>query len=145
MGSLAKPMSPTAYLIDSSVFIAQQRGAITGQEIAARIGDSPFYISVITVTELLHGVERSDSAMRRDKNSEFVESILSETRVLPIDTHIARVHARIWADLRQRGQLIGAHDMLIAATALAHRATVLTHNTRHFARIESLAVESWKS
>jgi hypothetical protein len=52
-------------------------------------------------------------------------------------------HARIWADLRARGEMIGAHDLLIAATALAHQLTIATRNERHFRRVEALPVVCW--
>ena len=56
---------------------------------------------------------------------------------------MARVHARIWADLRTRGELIGAHDMLIAATALHHGLAIATRNEREFRRVADLRVETW--
>ncbi|HLH21188.1 MAG TPA: PIN domain-containing protein [Chloroflexota bacterium] len=52
----------------------------------------------------------------------------------------ARVHARIWSDLATIGQPIGAHDLLIAATALAHGYAVLTNNLREFQRVAGLVV-----
>jgi tRNA(fMet)-specific endonuclease VapC len=61
------------------------------------------------------------------------------------DDHCAEVYARIRADLEQRGLPIGPNDLLIAATAIAHEATVVTANTREFARIDSLRWEDWET
>jgi tRNA(fMet)-specific endonuclease VapC len=63
--------------------------------------------------------------------------------ILPFDLEIARVHSRIWADLASRGEVIGAHDLLIAATALFHQHAVATGNVREFGRVESLDVVVW--
>jgi predicted nucleic acid-binding protein len=53
---------------------------------------------------------------------------------------VARVHADIWADLSDRGEAIGAHDLWIGATALAHGLGVATRNATHFQRIDGLRV-----
>jgi tRNA(fMet)-specific endonuclease VapC len=56
---------------------------------------------------------------------------------------VAREHARIWADLRREGRMIGAHDLQIAATGIAHGIALLTTNRREFDRVEGLVVEEW--
>jgi predicted nucleic acid-binding protein len=59
-------------------------------------------------------------------------------------THAAAIHAAdIWADLKQRGQLIGKIDVLIAGIALSQGLAVVSHNARHFARITGLTVIDW--
>jgi tRNA(fMet)-specific endonuclease VapC len=65
------------------------------------------------------GVHRADSDSRRARRSACVEAIIGGMRMLDFTTEVARVHAGIYADLAHRGELIGAHDMIIAATALA--------------------------
>jgi tRNA(fMet)-specific endonuclease VapC len=51
--------------------------------------------------------------------------------------------AELYAELRARGQLIEDADLLIAAMALVHEMTLVTHNTAHFVRIMGLQVEDW--
>ena len=51
---------------------------------------------------------------------------------------MARVHARIWADLAAAGERIGAHDLLIAATALAHDLPLATGPAAEFRRVKGL-------
>jgi tRNA(fMet)-specific endonuclease VapC len=131
------------YLIDTSVFIAWERQRLDSAALVARVGAEPVALSVVTASELLHGVHRAETAQRRGKREEFVEAILSAMPVVPIDLAIARTHARIWADLAARGSVIGAHDLLIAATALTHDLVIATRNVREFARIESVRVEVW--
>lgn len=53
---------------------------------------------------------------------------------------MARVHAQLWADLEARGQSLAAHDLWIAATALAHGFGVFTNDRRGFDRVGGLRV-----
>ena len=49
------------------------------------------------------------------------------------------------ADLAAQGKPIGPHDILIAATARAHDAVLVTHNTGEFARVTGLRLEDWEA
>jgi tRNA(fMet)-specific endonuclease VapC len=131
------------YLIDTSVFVAWERGQLDRTNITDALGDHSVALSAITASELLHGVERAEGSLRRARRAAFVESIFEEIEVLPFDLDISRVHARVWADLLARGQSIGAHDTLIAATALHHGLTIATRNARDFARVDGLRFENW--
>jgi Predicted nucleic acid-binding protein, contains PIN domain len=62
----------------------------------------------------------------------------------PFDEPAALTYGRIVAHLRRQGQLIGANDLMIAAIALAHGLTLVTHNTHEFGRVPGLAVEDWE-
>jgi tRNA(fMet)-specific endonuclease VapC len=131
------------FLIDTSVFVAWERKQLAEADLRRLAGDEPIALSVITASELLHGVHRADTAQRRGRRETFVEAILSALPVLPIDLEVSRRHAEVWADLRARGELIGAHDLLIAATALTHDLTIATGNEREFGRIEGLRAATW--
>jgi tRNA(fMet)-specific endonuclease VapC len=125
-----------AFLIDTSVLVGLERASETAR-LAEIEGESSF-ISAITASELLHGVERAADEGRRARRQAFVERVLDTIPVLPFDLDAARVHARIWASLLRGGAGIGAHDLIIAATALSRDLVVLTHNKREFGRIEGL-------
>jgi len=131
------------YLIDTSIFIAWEREDLDTANVLQRAADVQVALSAITASELLHGVHRADSATRRGRREAFVEQVLANVPVLAVDLEVSRAHARIWADLQQRGATIGAHDLLIAATAIRHDLTIATRNLREFARVESLRVEQW--
>jgi len=131
-----------AILIDTSVIVDLERAAAM-PDLAAFEGESAF-ISAISASELLHGVERAADEARRARRQAFVERVLDHVPVLPFDLDAARVHARIWAGLLRRGEVIGAHDLIIAATALSRGLVVLTRNTREFARIEGLSLRGVK-
>lgn len=65
--------------------------------------DEPFGISVVTVAELLHGVERADNETRRLRRQAFVEKVIEMVPIFPFDVAAARIYARIWASLVPRG------------------------------------------
>ena len=105
------------------------------------VGDEPRAISVVTVSELLNGVHRA-TGVRQTHRRAFVEHVLAGFEPLPITEPVARVHAAVWADLSRRGEAVGAHDLWIAATALAHGFGVATRNERDFGRVPGLRVLS---
>jgi tRNA(fMet)-specific endonuclease VapC len=101
------------------------------------------FLSVISVSELLHGAHRAVDPAVRARRLAFVEAILTRFPVLEIDLEVARAHAALWSDLTQRGEMIGAHDAWIAATCIAHDLTLITANIREFNRVAGLRVENW--
>lgn len=130
-------------LIDAAVLIDHERGSLDlGKRIAGR-EDQPFFLSVITVSELLHGVHRASDRGRRAKRSAFVEAVIDRFPLLNIDLPTARTHAGIWSDLRAAGTMIGAHDLWLAAAAVAHDLVLATANVREFRRVAGLRVEDW--
>jgi tRNA(fMet)-specific endonuclease VapC len=129
-----------ALLIDTDLLVDLEReGAASRMELL--LGNEERAISVITVSELLHGVHRAQGAVRARRRA-FVEHIVAGLEAIPITEPVARVHADIWSDLAGRGEPIGAHDLWIAATALAHGLGVATRNGAHFDRIAGLRVIS---
>jgi predicted nucleic acid-binding protein len=97
-------------------------------------------MSAVTASELLHGVHRAATAEQRARREAYVGLVLRTVPVVPFDMAVARVHARLWAELAVAGQSIGAHDLLIAATAIARGWGLVTHNRREFDRIPGLEV-----
>jgi len=86
----------------------------------------------------LHGIERATDAARKARRQLHVEQILAAIPVQAFDLAQARVHARIWAELQTHGQMIGPHDLLIAAAALAFGHEVATLNVKEFQRVIGL-------
>jgi tRNA(fMet)-specific endonuclease VapC len=123
-------------LIDTSVLIEVERGALPLEPLLHE-GKA---ISVISVSELLHGVHRATPDSRRIRRQAVVEQILGAIEQIPIDSEIARVHADIWAGLMATGEMIDAHDLWIAATALTHGLELATVNRQHFERVPGLAL-----
>lgn len=129
-----------ARLIDSSVFIELERRGQPLSALEATIPGEAVALAAITGSELLAGVFRAVPSLRRRRREAFVETVLEAFPVLPFGLVVARVHARLLADLAAVGQLIGPNDLLIAATALAYGYELLTLNIQEFARVPGLTV-----
>jgi tRNA(fMet)-specific endonuclease VapC len=131
-------------LLDSSILIALERN---GKSLASRVAGREaegMFLSVISASELLHGVHRATTAEIRAKRLAFVEAILKAIPILEIDLATARSHAQLWSQLVQKGEMIGVHDSWLAATCLAHGLTLVTGNIGEFRRVPGLAVEEWR-
>lgn len=137
-------------VLDTTVFIELERatrGSPSDRAIQTVSGnleellgaDEEVAIAAITASELLHGVHRA-SQEHRAKREAFVEGVLGAFPILPFDLLVARAHARLWARLASSGNDVGAHDRIVAATAIASGWRVGSTNTRHFNRIPALEI-----
>ena len=137
-------------LLDTTVFIELERStraipagdamAHATRRLETQLGENEDVgIAAITASELLHGVHRASQRHRAQREA-FVEAVLAAFPALAFDLLVARVHARMWAALALAGAEVGAHDQLVAATALSAGWRVATANTRHFDRIPGLEV-----
>jgi predicted nucleic acid-binding protein len=129
-------------LIDSSVLIAAERGDLDLDPLLGNLGGEDVAIAAITASELLHGVHRLKGA-RRARTEALVERLLASLPVVDFDLAAARVHATLAAELRAKGTPVGAHDLLIAATAVLLDYAVATRDLRSFPRIKGLSVLRW--
>jgi tRNA(fMet)-specific endonuclease VapC len=139
-------------LLDTTVFIDLERAvrrlppnsamAEVSERLAEQLGpDEEVGIAAITASELLHGVHRATPHYRARREA-FVEAVIAAFPPLPFELLTARAHARIWAELAAAGQGTGAHDRIVAATAVAAGWRIGTANLRHFDRIAGLDVVS---
>lgn len=137
-------------LLDTTVFIDLERAVrrlpprTAMAEVSGRLEeqlgpDDEVGIAAITASELLHGVHRATPEYRVRREA-FVEAVLAAFPPLPFGLLAARTHARIWAGLAAAGQDVGAHDRLVAATAITAGWRVGTANLRHFDRIDGLDI-----
>jgi tRNA(fMet)-specific endonuclease VapC len=131
-----------AVVIDSSVLIAYERNAFDLDAYLATIEEHDVAISAITASELMHGVERARDPEKRAARASRIAELLDAFQVVPFGLHEARVHARIWAAMSSHGKTIGAHDLIVAATALAGGASVATLNHREFKRVPGLSLDA---
>ena len=127
-------------IFDTSVLIGLERASSSlDRFILGREGE-PFGISAITVSELFHGVHRADSDKRRIIREAFVEKIIEVFAILPFDLSAARTYAGIWASLAKRGKVVGAHDLIIAATCISLGFSLATLDLRDYGLIEGLNI-----
>lgn len=128
-------------LIDTSIFIEAERGRLD-LDLLLTENDDRFFMSVITASELLHGIHRAAPEYKSTR-IETIEGWIDRFEILDIDIAIARAHARLFADLKNAGQIIGPHDLWLAASCLANRLGIVTANIREFVRVPGLLVENW--
>ncbi len=122
--------------LDTNVLIAHKRAKTADKDktllycLAAQ--DYRFAISSITVYELLRGDNQDED--------HYWNTMFINLKILPFDFACAEQAAKIYQDLKQKGQLIEAEELLIGATALHHQLKLATGNRRHFERIAGLVL-----
>jgi len=132
-------------IFDASAIIAIERGHESLDALITGRAEEPFGISVVTAAELLHGIERADTEERKLRRQAFVEKVIESFPVFPFDLMGSRIYARIWAAIVQKGWTVGAHDLIIAATAISLDYTVATVNIRDFEKIPGVKMEKLQS
>jgi len=100
-----------------------------------------FFTSCICVMELRHGSRRREDHVAFWQR--ITHEVLSRVTILDFSISEAVVAGDIFAHLARRGEMIGVEDVLIGATALVRKYTVVTGNVRHFERIPDLQIENW--
>jgi len=128
-------------VIDTDVWVlAEKSGQLHDLSRWAHYGGA--YMSVITASELLVGVERANTPQRRAQRGAFVEHLLARIPVLEFSLSVGRTHARMLAAI-PKNLTAGAHDALIAATAIHHGYALLTRNVADFTIFAGLKLEAF--
>jgi tRNA(fMet)-specific endonuclease VapC len=121
------------------VLIAAER---LGSALDELIGDEDDVVmAAVTAAELLVAVELAHE-QRRAARERYVADVLAAIPTEPYDLDVARVHARLLAHTRRSGRPRGAHDLIIAATALTRGRTVVTADAPGFEDLPGVAVKS---
>ncbi len=95
--------------------------------------------SIITYYEVLNGLLYKDAKKQLEKFERFAEM----SRIVPMTLRTVQISAKIQADLRKKGTVIGHTDTLIAGIAIANNLQLITNNTAHFSRIKKLKIDNW--
>ena len=128
------------YVLDTNSFSYFFKGMGNVAERFLKTPPREVALSAVVLYELEVGLAKSPDAKRRRAQVEDLAGLLE---ILPFGPLEARTTAQVRADLERRGQPIGPLDTLIAGTALAHGATLVTHNLREFGRVAGLSLEDW--
>ncbi|MEN6337835.1 MAG: type II toxin-antitoxin system VapC family toxin [Phycisphaerales bacterium] len=131
------------YLLDTNVCIRYLNGQ--SKNIRQTLDRSSFgqtALCSVVRTELLYGALKS---AQPERNMERLLHFFKGFPCLPFDERASDAYAGIRLQLEAIGRPVGPNDLLIAATALAHELTLVTHNTKEFGRIEGLAMEDWET
>lgn len=128
------------YALDTNtlIYFFKGMGNVAPKLLAKAPGD--ILLPAVVLYELETGITKSQApAKRREQLNELLKVI----QIIPFEAKAARIAADIRADLEQQGCMIGPLDNLIAASALASGAILVTRNTSEFCRISGLIVENW--
>ena len=128
------------FVLDTNTMIYFFKGI--GHVSERLLATSPKDIGVpaIVLFELQTGIKKSQSPQKRMKQ---LNDLISAVYVLPFGAKESEMASRIRAQLEKEGTPIGPYEILIAGTALSHRATLITHNVKEFKRIKDLNVIDW--
>ncbi len=123
-------------ILDSSILVAFERRRFDLERLLT--DHSPPAIAAVTAAELLIGVERANTPERRARREAFVENLFIRLPMIPFDLAQARLSAVRYAELAQRGEVIGDRDLQIAVTALSLDYEMATLNVGEFQRVTGL-------
>ena len=131
----------TTFLLDTDIasyIMKRSEPAVLKRLQRVRVSDVG--ISAITKSELEFGVEVSP---RHAQDRAALDEFLRYVEVLDYPGDAARHYGQIRAELKARGEMIGANDLFIAAHARCLGMTLVTNNTREFGQVSGLKVENW--
>lgn len=129
-------------VIDTNVFIDAENGRLDLNSLDSFSDYGDTYIAAITVSELLAGVHLAKTADVRIQRSAFVEGIIAKIPVLEFNEEVARSYAELYAHfLKPRARAsTNVHDLLIAATCIAHGFSILTSNAADYKKVPGLSI-----
>ena len=110
------------------------------RETLRRVGTKNCYISEITVAELYFGLAKAEDKKRKLDDIHNVQHLF---RVIPAYSSF-KEYGEIRKSLEHTGQRVDQFDLLIGATALHHKITLVTSNLKHFERMQGIEIENWK-
>ena len=130
----------TTYMFDTNIISYLIRGS--SLDLKNRFeSENPdgFAISVVVYAEILYGLKKTNGSRIAAKINAFLANI----RVVDFNAGAANAYAVIRAGLEKSGTPVDNMDLLIAASAMAEGAILVSHNTGHFSKIKNLRVEDW--
>jgi tRNA(fMet)-specific endonuclease VapC len=128
------------FALDTNTLIYFFKGLGRVKDRLFAVAPADIGIPSVVLYELEVGIAQSTQASKRRTQ---LDSLLAVVVILPVDAAAAKRAAEVSSFLRRMGTVIGPMDSLIAGTALAHRATLITHNTGEFRRVRGLDLADW--
>jgi len=128
------------YLLDTDTVIYALKGQPEVLRNLALHADDPLGVSVITLMELYYGAFRSRQVAG---NLAKVRSLEKAVQVWDLQADAAEVFGALKAQLESDGNRLDDFDLGIAACALVHNLTLVSHNSAHFARVRGLRLDDW--
>jgi len=126
-------------MLDADVILGGERQTLDLSAWVAVRPDDLFEIAAITVAELWRGVEGAKEP-HQSRRREYLVPLLAALPVIPYTEQTAYEHARLWAELESAGRMIGAYDLIVAATALERGSHIATFNKRRFSAVKGVQI-----
>jgi tRNA(fMet)-specific endonuclease VapC len=129
------------YFLDSDICIYYLNGKypdIVTHLIALNAADVK--IAAIVAAEVYYGAQKSQ---KKDANRKRIKEFFRSFEIVPFDNDASEYYAIIRAEMESRGEVIGANDYLVAATALSRGGKLITNNTKEFSKVPGLVIENW--
>jgi tRNA(fMet)-specific endonuclease VapC len=129
------------YFLDTNTCIYYLNG--THQAIARHFEQVPakeIKLPSVVKAELLFGLEKSQ---KKDKIQTKYLMFMDAFEIISFDDAATLQYAKIRKQLEKNGTMIGANDLFIAATVLAHKGILVTNNVSEFSRVPHLSLENW--
>ncbi|EDZ94416.1 PilT protein domain protein [Limnospira maxima CS-328] len=130
------------FLLDTNSCIIYLRGKNLALKKRLEFYRKEVAVCSVVKAELFYGSMKSANP---EKNLRLQTEFLSQFISLPFDDVAANLFGIIRSQLEFKGTPIGSYDLQIAAIALAHHLTLVTHNVREFSRVEGLQWEDWEA
>jgi len=128
------------HLLDSNICIGILNGDLQIRQGMKTLGVKVVGLPAVVLGELAYGAWKSQNPSRALAK---IQDLKGDYPVIGFDEECAIQYGRIRAELQRAGLLIGANDLLIAATALAHNSTLVTRKVREFSRVLGLRIETF--
>lgn len=128
------------FSLDTNTLIYFFKGQGNVKHHLLNVPPSDIYIPSVVVYELEYGLNRSISP---NKRREQLNTFLNHVCVGSFDNNASRIAGKIKHELAMHGNLIGPHDILIAAETLSQNKTLVTRNISEFSRVNSLSLVNW--
>jgi tRNA(fMet)-specific endonuclease VapC len=128
------------YILDTNTLIYYFKGQGKVTQNLVNVSAQEISIPTIVLFELQVGIAKSTSPAKRTQQ---LQELLSRVNLVLFDREAALAAAKIRAELEQQGTPIGQMDVLIAGTAIALQATLVTHNIKEFSRVSGLTIVDW--
>ena len=129
------------YLLDSNICIDFMRGELPyAYDMMRNSSPKLFKIPAIVEGELRLGIEKRQAAGKSPVARRRIHAAVRSGAVRRVCAH---TYARIRGELEMTGKKIGPNDLIIAATALANNAVLVTNNVDEFKRVPGLSLECW--
>ncbi len=128
------------YLLDTDTIIYSLKGNENVIKNLKKHIDAPVKISIITLMELYYSAYKSE---RISGNLAKIKTIESSFEIIPTGNESAEIFGRLKSSFQKKGTSLDDFDLIIASCALANNLVLITNNTKHFKRVESLKLDNW--